>query len=97
MEYLLTGKEITPEAADEMGLVAEVTLDPTEAALECAARLRDLPAEAVWRTKDLADPSLCFEEYCRRAIDNQWACVNDAEHKEAVRAFREDREPSVDR
>jgi len=96
MEYLLTGKDITPEAAEEMGL-GPVTPDPKTEARAAAARMRDLPVEAVWRTKDLADPSLSFEDYCRKAIEHQWACVNDPEHAEAVAAFREDRDPEYDR
>jgi len=97
MEYLLTGKDITPEAAKEMGLAMGVSEDPLEDAQTVAEAVRDLPAEAVWRTKSLADPSLSFEEYCRRAIEHQWACVNDPEHEEAVQAFREDRDPEFDR
>jgi len=96
-EYLLTGKNITPEDAIELGLAADVTPDPEAGAREFAEAVRDLPAEAVRYTKQLIDSQQDFETYCERAIEYQWECVNDDEHTEAVRAFSEGREPNYDR
>ncbi len=96
-EYLLTGKDITPEAAVRLGLAAEVTDEPLAAALEFAETVRDLPATAVRRGKALIDSEESFEDYCERAIEYQWECVNDPEHREAVSAFNEGRAPEYDR
>lgn len=96
-EYLLTGRDITPEDAVDLGLAVDITDDPNDAARDLAAEIRDLPALAVERTKALIDPDQPFEDYCERAIAYQWECVNDAEHQEAVAAFTEGREPSYDR
>lgn len=96
-EYLLTGRDITPEDAVDLGLATEVADEPLDTALEFATEVRDLPATAVRRTKDLVDPQRSFEDYCERAIDYQWDCVNDAEHHEAIEAFSEKREPEYDR
>ena len=96
-EYLLTGADITPEDALELGLAADVSSDPVSAAGEVAETIRDLPAEAVRYTKQLIDPQQGFESYCERAIEYQWECVNDEEHAEAVQAFNEGREPDYDR
>ncbi len=96
-EYLLTGKDITPEDAADLGLVVDVAPDAVTAAEEFAATVRDLPAEAVRYSKQLIDPQQDFETYCERAIEYQWECVNDDEHREAANAFREGREPEYDR
>ncbi len=96
-EYLLTGREITPSDAVELGLAAEEAADPLAGAREFAEELRDLPAQAVQHTNRLIDPEQSFEEYCERAIAYQWDCVNDAEHTEAVAAFSEKRDPDYDR
>jgi len=96
MEYLLTGKDISPAEAEELGLALN-TDDASRAAQEFAETVRDLPAMAVQNTKRLADPSLSFEEYCARAIEYQWACVQDPEHAEAIAAFREGRDPEYGR
>ncbi len=96
-EYLLTGRDIPAEEAESLGLVVEVADDPLAAAHDLAAEIRDLPARAVQRTNQLVDPSQGFEDYCERAIAYQWECVTDDEHKEAVAAFNEGREPAYDR
>lgn len=96
-EYLLTGRDITPEEAVDLGLAIEKSAEPLESAFEIATTLRDLPRIAVQYTKQLIDPGLTFEDYCTQAIRYQWQCVNDPEHKEAVTAFQEGREPSYDR
>ena len=96
-EYLLTGEDITADAAERLGLARAIEDDPLEAAVEFATQLRDLPATAVRRTNELVSADLSFDEHCERAIDYQWECVNDPEHDEAVRAMREGREPSFDR
>ena len=96
-EYLLTGREITPEAAVDMGLAVEEVDEALAGAREFAEEMRDLPAQAVRHTNRLIDPEQSFEEYCERAIAYQWDCVNDPEHAEAVAAFDEGRKPEYDR
>lgn len=96
-EYLLTGRDITPEEAVDLGLATEVADDPVATAQTLAEEIRDLPAVAVQYTKALVDPQRSFEDYCERAIDYQWDCVNDSEHHEAIAAFGEKREPEYDR
>jgi 2-(1,2-epoxy-1,2-dihydrophenyl)acetyl-CoA isomerase len=96
-EYLLTGKDITASAAVDIGLAVDQTDTPLAAATEFARELRDLPATAVQHTKRLIDPEQSFNDYCGRAVDYQWDCVNDPEHKEAITAFNEDRDPDYDR
>lgn len=96
-EYLLTGRNITAETATDLGLATGIEDDPLGASREFANEILSLPALGVRYTKRLMAPSLDFEEYCRLAIEYQWECVNDAEHEEAIAAFREDREPSYDR
>lgn len=96
-EYLLTGKDITPEAAVDLGLAPEVADDSLEAATDLAEELLDLPALAVRHTNRLIDPQQSFDAHCAQAITYQWECVNDPEHQEAVAAFREKRSPEFDR
>ena len=96
-EYLLTGRDITPEDAVDIGLAVELADDALEAAGELAAEIRDTPATAVQHTNRLVDPQRSFDEYCREAAAFQWECVVDPEHAEAVAAFNEGREPEYDR
>jgi enoyl-CoA hydratase/carnithine racemase len=96
-QYLLTGRDITPEDAVDLGLAVEVSDDPVAAAVDFGHELLVLPQLAVRHTNALVDPAQSFEEYCEQAIEYQWECVNDAEHVEAVSAFREKREPTYDR
>lgn len=96
-EYLLTGRDITPEAAVDIGLAVEASPDPLEAATDLAREIASKPATAVRRTNDLVDPTRSFEEYCQLASEYQWECVTDPEHAEAVAAFNEGREPEFDR
>lgn len=96
-EYLLTGRDITPEDAVDIGLAVETAEDSLAAARDLAAEIRDKPATAVRRTNELVDPERGFDEYCRLAAEYQWECVTDPEHREAVTAFNEGREPEFDR
>lgn len=96
-EYLLTGRDITPEDAVDIGLAVEQAGDVLTAAGELAAEIRDKPARAVQHTNRLVNPQQSFDEYCRKAVEHQWDCVVDTEHKEALAAFNEGREPQFDR
>jgi enoyl-CoA hydratase/carnithine racemase len=96
-EYLLTGRDISPADAVEMGLAVEEAADPLAAATALAAEIRDKPATAVQHTNRLVDPEQGFEAYCERATRYQWDCVTDPEHHEAVTAFEEGRAPAFDR
>lgn len=96
-EYLLTGKDMSAEDAEELGLVVGVTDDSHAAARDLAADVLELPALAVRNTNRLVDPQQDFETYCKQAISYQWECVNDNEHREAVLAFNESRAPEYDR
>lgn len=96
-QYLLTGRDIESDDAVDLGLAVEEAADPLEAATDLADELLGLPATAVRHTNDLIDPEQGFEDYCERAIEYQWNCVNDLEHHEAVAAFNEKREPDYDR
>jgi enoyl-CoA hydratase/carnithine racemase len=96
-EYLLTGRDVPAEEAVDVGLAVETAEDVMEAATEFATEMRDLPALAVQNTKRLLDPSLSFEDYCERAIEYQYECVNDPEHEAALAAFGTDETPDYDR
>jgi 2-(1,2-epoxy-1,2-dihydrophenyl)acetyl-CoA isomerase len=96
-EYLLTGKKITPEDAEDLGLVSGIAEDVVEAAREFTADVTNKPAVAVQRTNKLVGAGASFDDHCERAIDYQWECVNDPEHEEAVAAMQEKREPEYDR
>lgn len=96
-EYLLTGRDITPTDAVDLGLAVEQANDPVKAAHELSDEMLNLPAMAVRHTNRLIDSQQGFEDYCERAIEYQWDCVNDSEHDEAVAAFGENREPEYDR
>lgn len=96
-EYLLTGMDIDATEAVDVGLAVEAVEDPLARARSLADELLRLPATAVRNTNRLIDPTQSFEEYCERAIEFQWECVNDPEHTEAVAAFEAGREPEFDR
>lgn len=96
-EYLLTGKDIEAEDAVELGLAVETADEPTDGAYGLAEDLLDLPATAVRRTNRLVDWNQSFEDYCKDAIEYQWECVNDEEHREAIAAFGDERDPKYER
>lgn len=96
-EYLLTGKDISAEEADDMGLLVEVADDALEAAYDLAGDLLDLPVMAVRNTNRLIDAQWSFEDYCEAAIRYQWEVRQHPEQSEAVAAFMEKREPEYDR
>lgn len=97
--YLLTNETITADDALDLGLAYDVVpgeeLMPAARAL--AETLRDKPRLAMAKTKALLHTDQSFEEYCDDAYRHQWECIHDDEHREAVSAFVEDREPSFDR
>lgn len=96
-EYLLTGRDITPAVAVNLGLAVGEAENALDAAYDLAEEMLDLPALAVRHTNSLIDPEQSFDAHCEQAIDYQWDCVNDPEHEEAVSAFREKRDPEFDR
>ena len=96
-EYLLTGKDMSAEEAEDLGLVVEVADDALEAAYDLAGDLLDLPALAVRNMNRLIDPDQTFEDYCERAIAYQRECRLHPEQDEAVAAFLEKREPVYER
>jgi enoyl-CoA hydratase/carnithine racemase len=96
-KYLLTGEDIPAEVAVNIGLAAALDDDPLSAGKDFANDLLDHPIHAVHRTNALTDSSLSFEDYCERAIEYQWECLQDPEHHEAVAAFNENRDPKYDR
>jgi enoyl-CoA hydratase/carnithine racemase len=97
-EYLLTGRDISATDAEDLGLAVDVVDNGVmDAARDLADELRDKPATAMRGTKDLIDVGQSFEEYAHAAFEAQWKCVNDPEHKEAIRAFSEGRPPNYDR
>lgn len=96
-EYLLTGMDIDADEAIDVGLAVDAVEDSFERAQALAEEILALPATAVRNTNRLVDPTASFEDYCERAIEYQWECINDPEHDEAIAAFNEDREPEFDR
>lgn len=96
-EYLLTGMDVDANEAIEVGLGVETAEDAVERARELAEEILELPMTAVRNTNRLMDPRMSFEDYCERAIEYQWECINDPEHDEAIAAFDEGREPEFDR
>ncbi len=98
-EYILTGKDITPQAAEELGLVVEVvdSGESYEVARKLADQLRDKPFKAVRNCKDLIDMNQSFEEYAQAAIAAQREAISHSEQTEAIRAIQEGRSPDYDR
>ena len=97
-EYILTGRDIPAEEAVDVGLAMELVEDDLlSRARELAADLRDKPRTAMRNAKSLIDTAQSFEDYAYAAFDAQWECVHDPEHKEAVSAFTEGRDPDFDR
>lgn len=96
-EYLLTGMDIDAEEALDVGLAVDAVENPLATARSLADDLLALPATAVRNINRLIDQGMSFEDYCERAIEYQWECVNDPEHEEAVAAFNENRTPEYDR
>lgn len=97
--YVMTNESITADVARELGLAYDVVpgdeLEST--ARDLAATLRDKPGRAMAGAKALVQADGSFEEYCAEAIERQWACIHDDEHREAVAAFVGGREPNFDR
>jgi enoyl-CoA hydratase/carnithine racemase len=98
-EFILTGRDITAEDAEDVGLVIDVVADgeTLEAARDLAVEIRDKPAAAVQESKDLIDVTQSYQDYGQAAIEAQWRVRNDPEHGEAVSALREDRDPEFNR
>jgi len=96
-EMIFTGKAIEASEAERIGLINRVV--PTQDLIKCAHELADklargpslaigLAKEAIWRnlTQDF-DSALNFE------AQSQKACLESEDHREAVKAFLEKRDP----
>ena len=80
-EYLLTGRDIIPTAADDMGLVVGVVEagDALPTARDLAREPRDKPATAMRYTKELIGTGQSFEEYVTAGLERQWEARQDPE------------------
>lgn len=98
-EHILLNRDITPEDALDLGLTVDIVPqgETVSKARELADEIQEKPAMAMQRTKDVMDLNQSFEEYTEAAFQHQWECIHDAEHREAVSALNEGREPSFDR
>jgi enoyl-CoA hydratase/carnithine racemase len=98
-EYILTGRDITAAAADEMGLIVEVAPAGTalNAARALADEVRDKPVRAVRGARAIIGTGQSYEEYAEVAFQHQWACMNHPEQDEAVSALLDGRPPEFDR
>ena len=97
-EYLMTGDPIDAEAAEQMGLINHVTA-PEETLAKAQAfaqRLADGPTVAIRGTKISANIGL--KQLAHSIMDTslayEWLCFDGPDHREAVTAFLEKREPN---
>lgn len=99
-EMIFTGKKVEAKEAKEIGLVERVTSpeDLLDITMEKAEALASGPTVAIGRAKKLVNESydvdldIAFEH----ATFAQRICSQTDDHKEAVEAFREDREPEFE-
>lgn len=98
-EYVLTGRDIPSDEAEEVGLVADVVNrdEVVNAARDLADKLVSKPRPAMEKAKELVDGTRSYDEYCRIARESQWECTQHPEHAEAIEALLEDRELNYDR
>ncbi|MFP6773202.1 MAG: enoyl-CoA hydratase-related protein [Alphaproteobacteria bacterium] len=96
-EYLMTGDLIDAAAAERMGLINHVT-EPEETLAKAQAfakRLADGPTVAIRGTKISANIGL--KQLAHSIMDTslayEWLCFDGPDHREAVTAFLEKREP----
>jgi len=97
-EYLMTGDPIDAESAERMGLINHVTA-PEETLAKAQAfaqRLADGPTVAIRGTKISANIGL--KQLAHSIMDTslayEWLCFDGPDHREAVTAFLEKREPN---
>lgn len=99
-EFVYTSRDITPDEAREWGLVIEVSEAgrAMDDALSLAADLRDKPALGMRGTKQLFDSNFAsMEEASAASMERHIECLGDAEHREALAAVRDGREPDFER
>jgi enoyl-CoA hydratase len=97
-EYLMTGDPIGADDAERMGLINHVTLpeETLPAAQAFAKRLADGPTAAIRWTKVSANIGL--KQLAHSIMDTslayEWLSFQSADHREAISAFLEKREPN---
>lgn len=87
-QYLLTGKDITPEAAKRLELAYEV-VEPEEvlpAARRLADELTELPVEGVRQVKAMSSDSPYGD--MEDEFERHWRCITHPEHEAAKSALR---------
>lgn len=99
-EYMYTNKDIDADEALESGIVNQVTEEgkTMDVARELAIEVRNKPAEGIQRTKELfVSQFLSFEEAGDASNKHHWKCLQNPEHKIAIKAVRSGEEPDFDR
>lgn len=96
-ELVYLGESVSAEEAMKMGLIYKVVphhdLDPQARAL--ASRLSEMPTRAIGRAKKILSrtPEMTLAEVLEEEIEAQTVLSSTEDHREAVRAFLEKRQP----
>jgi 2-(1,2-epoxy-1,2-dihydrophenyl)acetyl-CoA isomerase len=97
-ELMLTGRTVTAEEGLAMGLVDKVTSPETllDTACEIAAAMGENPQSAIRHIKQLITANATESDIAliqKREMEALQQCYASAEHKEAIAAFLDKREP----
>ncbi|SFQ95430.1 enoyl-CoA hydratase/isomerase family protein [Desulfoscipio geothermicus] len=96
-ELVLTGKKLSAEEAERLGLINQVVPpeDLNKTVMDMAKEIAKGPSRAIGLTKVLMNRSLWMD--LRSALEyeaySQGLCMQTADHKEGLKAFREKRKP----